>query len=200
MHRFVRAVGLLLVPLTLAACVVQPVQPVYRMPPPTPAPMPAPVYSPPPPVYSPPPPPVYSPPPPPVYTPAPAPLPAPVYSPPQPQAPVAAPYGVVRSIDLLQAPQQTSGAGALIGGVLGAVIGRQFGDHGSGRAAGTMVGAFGCAVIGNEIEKQQQAGATVYRITIHLDGGGQRAIDVPNPNGLHVGERVRVEGGHIIRL
>jgi outer membrane lipoprotein SlyB len=125
--------------------------------------------------------------------------PPPVYSPAYSQ-PVYSQYGTVRNIEVVQvADGRTTGGGALLGGVLGAVIGRQFGDSGRGRTTGTAVGAVGGAIIGNEIEKQQR-GSQVYRVTIQMDGGGVRGLDVPNPNGLQIGERVLVEGDHIRRL
>ena len=53
---------------------------------------------------------------------------APVYS----GAPAYSDYGYVRSIEAVQTSGRTSGGGAIIGGVLGAVVGHQFGG-GTGR-------------------------------------------------------------------
>jgi uncharacterized protein YcfJ len=46
---------------------------------------------------------------------------------------------------------QTSGAGALMGGIAGGAMGNAIGG-GSGRAAATMLGIFGGAILGNSIE------------------------------------------------
>jgi outer membrane lipoprotein SlyB len=118
---------------------------------------------------------------------------APVYG----SAPAYVDYGYVSSIEALPGGGRTTGGGALVGGVLGAVIGHQFGG-GTGRDLTTAAGAVGGAIAGNEVERQR-AGNVVYRVAIRMDGGGMRTIDVADPNGLRVGERVRVDGDHIVR-
>lgn len=50
----------------------------------------------------------------------------------------------------------TSGGGAVIGGLAGGAIGNQIG-HGSGRAAATMLGLVGGALLGNQIEGNNNA-------------------------------------------
>ena len=55
------------------------------------------------------------------------------------------------------------------------------------------------AVVGNEIEKKQKP-ATRYRITVRLDSGSSLIVeDTRDPN-LRVGDRVRIDDGHIYRL
>ncbi|HEV8312238.1 MAG TPA: glycine zipper 2TM domain-containing protein [Burkholderiaceae bacterium] len=121
---------------------------------------------------------------------------APVYS----GAPAYSDYGYVRSIEAVQTSGRTTGGGAIIGGVLGAVVGHQFGG-GTGRDLSTAAGAVGGAIAGNEIERNRSAGgAMVYRVTIRMDNGDMRSIDVGSTNGLSIGERVRVEGDRIVRL
>ncbi len=112
-------------------------------------------------------------------------------------------YGRISKVETLQTqePARTSGLGVILGGITGAVVGRQFGS-GSGRDLGTVVGAFGGAVAGNAIEKNRN-GASVresYRISIQLDNGAARAYDVPSYGDLRVGDRVRLDGGQISRL
>lgn len=50
---------------------------------------------------------------------------------------------------------QKSGAGAVIGGIAGGAMGNAVGD-GGGRAAATMIGIIGGAMLGNKIEGAQQ--------------------------------------------
>lgn len=57
----------------------------------------------------------------------------------------------VCSQETVQAPAQKSGAGAAMGAVAGGALGNAIG-HGSGRAAATMLGIFGGAVLGDRIE------------------------------------------------
>ena len=53
-------------------------------------------------------------------------------------------YGRVSRIDVMQVPQggNTSGGGAVLGGLVGGVLGNQIGG-GSGRTAATVLGAVG---------------------------------------------------------
>lgn len=110
-------------------------------------------------------------------------------------------YGRVSRIDVMQVPQggNTSGGGAVLGGLVGGVLGNQIGG-GSGRTAATVLGAVGGAVAGNAIEGRMNQGYTqAYRISIQLDQGGMRAYDVSSPGDLRVGDRVRLVNGQISR-
>mgnify|MGYP006177181659 CR=1 FL=1 len=57
---------------------------------------------------------------------------------------------------------QKSGAGALIGGIAGGAMGNAIGD-GSGRAAATVIGLIGGAMLGNRIEGPGQTQTETYR-------------------------------------
>ena len=59
-----------------------------------------------------------------------------------------------------QVQRQPSGGGALIGALVGGVVGNQFG-HGVGRAAATGLGAVAGSAIGNNVEANNGATATV---------------------------------------
>ncbi len=114
-------------------------------------------------------------------------------------------YGQVAGIETVQAERRggSTGAGGVIGAVAGAVIGRQFGNSGDGRATGTVLGALGGAVLGDTIERQQRGGgggSTVYRVSVQLERGGMRAFDFQSVGDLRVGDRVRVENGQMYRL
>ena len=99
--------------------------------------------------------------------------------------------------------QQTSGGGGLLGALLGAGIGSQIGG-GSGRTAGLLIGAAGGAIIGNQIEaNNQQAMAqpqcttqmayenrTVgYNVTYEY-GGRQYTVQMPYDPGPTIRLRV----------
>ena len=136
---------------------------------------------------------------------------APAYAPPvqtaqaQPEhraAPRAAPsafLGRVSSIEPIRERPPGTGTGAVIGGVLGAVVGHQFGQ-GNGRTALTVLGAAGGAVAGNNVERNVKRQVTGYRIGVRLDNGQARTFEEPQLNGLHDGDRVRIEGGHLRRV
>ena len=90
--------------------------------------------------------------------------------------------------------------GTVIGGLAGGVIGHQIGS-GRGKTAATVAGAVGGAVVGNEIEKkQEQAKSPRYRITVRLDSGSTLIVEDTRDLNLRVGDRVRIENGHLTRI
>ena len=108
-------------------------------------------------------------------------------------------FGVVRDIELMPMSARSPGAGALLGGVIGAVVGNQIGS-GSGRAAATVIGGVGGAVVGNNIENRNRRGDEVYRVTVSLQNGDLATFDFRQVDDLRIGDRVRVEGGQVYRL
>lgn len=126
--------------------------------------------------------------------------PPPVVMAPAPPPPVVVQYGTVARIEEVDTRVGDSGGGAVVGGLVGGVIGNQIG-HGAGRAAATMLGVFGGAVVGDNIERANAAGAghTVYRVYVRFDDGSERRFDYRALAGLRAGERVRLEGGVLQR-
>jgi outer membrane lipoprotein SlyB len=113
-------------------------------------------------------------------------------------APNPALHGEVRGIEAIRERPQGTGKGAIIGGVLGAVVGNRFG-HGNGRAAMTVLGGAGGAVAGNNVERNMNEGVVGYRVVVRLDNGQQRTYEEPRLDGLQIGDRIRVDHGHIRR-
>ena len=81
----------------------------------------------------------------------------------------------------------------MAGGVLGALVGQQFGQ-GSGKTATTVIGAVGGGVAGHEVEKRMKK-VTVYQVQLRMDDGSTRTMDLSTPVG--VGTRVRIEGNNL---
>jgi outer membrane lipoprotein SlyB len=98
-------------------------------------------------------------------------------------------YGTVRRVELVQQEHSGSGAGAVIGGVAGAVLGNQIGS-GNGRAAATVLGAVGGAAVGNEVEKRRNSAGTVYQYTVQLDRGDYKTFNFAADQGYATGQRV----------
>lgn len=133
-----------------------------------------------------------------------------VVAPPYQQAPQPVPMQQVQRVDTGRVAQmelirtqeraQASGGGALIGGILGAVIGHQIGG-GFGKSAATMLGGVGGAIAGNAIEGNQQPGQVheSYRVSVQGDDGSYRIFSVPVPTDLRVGDRVRMGNGQLFR-
>jgi outer membrane lipoprotein SlyB len=115
-----------------------------------------------------------------------------------PAAPNPALHGEVRGIEAIRDRPQGTGTGAIIGGVLGAVVGNRFGS-GTGRAAMTVLGGAGGAVAGNNVERNMNEGVVGYRLIVRLDNGQQRTYQEPRLNGLQIGDRIRLDHGHVRR-
>ena len=103
---------------------------------------------------------------------------------------VCANCGVVESVVAVKRKGETTGVGAVAGGVLGAVVGHQMGN-GNGKKAMTVIGAVGGGVAGNEVEKRAR-GETVYQVRVRMDDNSERTLE--QANAPHVGARVEVQG------
>jgi outer membrane lipoprotein SlyB len=109
-------------------------------------------------------------------------------------------YGWVRSIEPIGVAQdQAHGTGAILGGVIGAIIGRQVADSNHGKNVATAIGAAAGALIGHEIEKSSRRDRSGVRITVTLDNGNVRSFELRDSSGFRVGERVRIEGNQVFR-
>jgi outer membrane lipoprotein SlyB len=110
-------------------------------------------------------------------------------------------YGVVSAIRLVDSRgSNASGAGAAIGAIAGALIGREFGFSSDGRATGVVLGTMGGAILGNEIEKDHNGRRSVVRVSVQLDGGGTRSFDFGSAGDLRIGDRVRIQGRQLYRM
>ena len=106
-------------------------------------------------------------------------------------------YGRVVAIDVMRGERgRTSGAGAVLGGIVGGVLGHQIGS-GRGNDAATVAGAIGGAVVGNNMERR--ADEQFYRVVVELRDGRQASFAMDSPNGLRVGDRVRIDGDRLYR-
>ncbi|HTS22677.1 MAG TPA: glycine zipper 2TM domain-containing protein [Casimicrobiaceae bacterium] len=105
------------------------------------------------------------------------------------QSPPPARVGTVESINQAVEQKSPSGAGLVVGGLVGAGLGSLIGS-GTGRTVAAVVGAAGGAYAGNQIEKNQ--GQVVYQIGVRYDDGSWATIRQSAPAGLRVGDRVRV--------
>ena len=109
---------------------------------------------------------------------------------------ICASCGTVASIHTVLLKGDSTGLGAVAGGVTGALVGNQIG-RGNGNTAMTILGAAGGAFAGNEIEKNVKKHYS-YRVTVHMDDGSIRTVSQPSAPAVTVGERVRVVDGTVI--
>lgn len=103
--------------------------------------------------------------------------------------------GTINSIEESKAKGDASGVGAVIGAVAGAVVGHQVGD-GKGQDAATATGAIGGGIAGHQIERRIN-GTPVFHVSVAMDNGGTRTVDVGALNGLSVGSKVKVVGNNL---
>lgn len=103
-------------------------------------------------------------------------------------------YGVVYSIEYLRQPASGIGVGTIAGAVVGGIIGNQVG-RGDGNTAATVLGAAGGAYAGHEIEKRNQQGSDIYRITVNMQDGSRLALMQTDLASIRLGDRVRVDNG-----
>lgn len=105
-------------------------------------------------------------------------------------APVCGVCGRVESVQPVQQAEPATGVGAVAGGVLGAVVGNQFG-RGNGRAAATVLGAVGGGYLGNQVEQRTRT-HTVYQVRVRMEDGSVRQFTRAQP--VAVGTPVTLEG------
>jgi len=105
------------------------------------------------------------------------------------QSPPPARVGTVESLRETIEPKDPSGAGLIVGGLVGGGLGSLVGG-GTGRTVATVVGALGGAYAGNQVERSQSQ--VVYQIGIKYDDGTWATIRQTAPTGLRIGDRVRV--------
>jgi outer membrane lipoprotein SlyB len=116
-------------------------------------------------------------------------------------APAYTEYGRVTNIETVQGSAGGRGGvnvtNAVIGGILGAVVGNAVGHN----STGTVLGGVAGAAVGSQVNKAPGTAATntVYRFTIQTDGGIMRTYDVANAGDMRTGDRVRIENGVISR-
>lgn len=105
------------------------------------------------------------------------------------QSPPPARTGTVESVREIVEQKDPSGAGLIVGGLIGGGLGSLIGS-GTGRTVATVVGAAGGAYAGHQVEKSQSQ--VVYQIGVKYDDGTWATIRQAAPTGLRVGDRVRV--------
>lgn len=104
--------------------------------------------------------------------------------------------GTISAIEPMSRKGEASGAGAVMGAVAGAVIGHQFGGNDRSRDMATAGGAVAGGVAGHEIEKRKNT-EHWYHVTVAMNDGGTRTVDVTSLNGMAVGSKVKVVGNSL---
>ncbi len=109
--------------------------------------------------------------------------------------------GRIERIEQVYGARSNSRAGAVLGGVVGAVAAREIPSHGSeGRKnTATIAGAVAGAVAGNAIENK--VNEQTYDIHVRMDDGRRMVINRNSlGNDIRVGAYVRVDGNRLTPL
>lgn len=107
-------------------------------------------------------------------------------------------YGVIESIQAIRSENNTTGTGAVAGGLVGGLLGNQVGG-GSGKTVATVAGVVGGALIGNTLEKNRNTQPERYEIRVRLDNGDFTTVMQDSVYEITVGNRVRVIDGRVYR-
>ncbi len=102
--------------------------------------------------------------------------------------------GVVERIDRVYGQRQSSGGGAILGGIVGAIVGNQIGS-GSGRAVATMAGAIAGGAVGDAAERNGNS-APWYELYLRMDDGRRIVVSQRDLNGIREGAYIRINNGH----
>jgi outer membrane lipoprotein SlyB len=117
---------------------------------------------------------------------------------PAPAAKTCTTCGVVSSVRYVEEKGDASGAGLVIGGVAGGVLGHQIGS-GRGNTVATIAGAGVGAYAGNQVEKNAKK-KTYWVVDVKLDSGKKQSINVSSQPAFKQGDRVKVVDGNKLAL
>jgi outer membrane lipoprotein SlyB len=100
--------------------------------------------------------------------------------------------GEVVAVNAVQAPEPSTGIGAVGGAIAGGLLGNQIGA-GRGRVLATIAGAVGGGLAGNGIEHAVRKDTT-YQVQVRMQDGSYRNFTYQSPPPFEVGEQVRAVG------
>lgn len=116
---------------------------------------------------------------------APTPAPAPVKA-------VCANCGTVVAVNVVEVAGKESGAGVVIGGAVGGLLGNQIAQH-KDKELATLAGAVGGAVAGHYIEKNMKK-SKAYDVVVKMENGEERTLSHTADPALVAGDKVKIEG------
>jgi len=102
--------------------------------------------------------------------------------------------GVVIDVRLVEQKGEGTGLGAVVGGVAGAVVGREISD---GRDVGTVVGAAGGAIAGHQIERHART-TKHYQVQVRMANGSIKNVRYSARPGWKAGDKVRLQDGKLV--
>ena len=119
-----------------------------------------------------------------------APAPAPVKA-------VCANCGTVVAVNIVEVVGKESGAGVVIGGAVGGLIGNQVAQP-KDKELATLAGAVGGAVAGHYIEKNMKK-SKAYDVVVKLENGEERTLRHTADPAVVAGDKVKIEGEQVVK-
>lgn len=105
--------------------------------------------------------------------------------------------GTVTSVEAIKKEGEAGGAGAVIGGIAGGVLGHQVGS-GRGNTLATVAGAGAGAYAGHQVEKKRNE-TTTHAVRIKMEDGKSRTFNFKDETSYKVGDKVKVVDGKLVR-
>jgi outer membrane lipoprotein SlyB len=102
--------------------------------------------------------------------------------------------GVVIDVRLVEQKGEGTGLGAVVGGVAGAVVGREISD---GRDLGTVVGAAGGAIAGHQIERHART-TKHYQVQVRMADGSTKTVRYSARPAWKSGDKVKLVDGKLV--
>lgn len=122
------------------------------------------------------------------------------YNNPAPANRYCADCGIVERIDVVSGAAAPSRTGAVLGGIVGAVAGRQISDRTGGsegnKNVSTVAGAVAGAAAGNAIQNRNNGES--YNVTVRMDDGRRVTINQRDLGGIRENTYVRVQNGRVV--
>lgn len=109
--------------------------------------------------------------------------------------------GIVERIDVVSSGHSApSATGAVLGGIVGAVAGRQISEHTGGskgnKNIATVAGAAAGAMAGNAIQNRTTGDS--YNITVRMDDGRRLTFSQHDLGGIRENTYVRIQNGRVV--
>lgn len=109
--------------------------------------------------------------------------------------------GIVERIEVVPSGRSAPTAtGAILGGIVGAVAGRQISDRTGGsegnKNVSTVAGAVAGAAAGNAIQKRTTGDS--YNITVRMDDGRRLTFNQHDLGGIRENTYVRIQGNRVV--
>lgn len=103
----------------------------------------------------------------------------------------------VTGVRVVEKDGKGGAAGVIVGGVAGGLLGNQIGS-GTGRDLATVAGAVGGAYAGKHIEGRMKT-EKVWNVNVRYENGRTGTYSFANDPHMRKGDRVRKDGGSIVR-